>query len=415
MKKVVIVGGGISGLFSAYYLSKSNHQITIIDNANFEHGCSHGNAGLIVPSHIIPLASPGVMPQAIKWMFNSYSPFSFHPKLNKDFISWCLKFLQNSTKTHVNNSILPLRNISFLSSNLYKEIAEEFSNSFSLNSKGLLMLYKSEKIAEEETELAILANKNGINTKSLTLEELELLDPNCNYDVLGGIHYLSDSHLTPNVLLKTLVEDLKSKNVEFIPNESISEINVKEQQIISVSSTRKKFEGDSFILSSGVWSAGLLKKIKLNVPLMAGKGYSFNVGNKKKLPTIPSILVDARVAVTPMNKNLRIAGTMEIDSINSKIRINRIQGMVNSFNNYYPKLNVKMPEKKEIWYGLRPCSPDGLPYLGRSEVYKNLFVASGHAMLGLSLGAATGKIISELISEKKTSIDISAFNIERYN
>lgn len=415
MKKVVIVGGGISGLFSAYYLNKLNHQVTIIDNANFEHGCSHGNAGLIVPSHIIPLASPGVIPQAIKWMFNSHSPFSFHPKLNIDFVSWCLKFLQKSTKTHVKNSILPLRNISFLSSNLYKELAEEFSNSFHLNSKGLLMLYKSEKIAKEETKLAILANNNGIKTKSLSQEELEQLDPNCNYDVLGGIHYLSDSHLSPSELIKSLVKYLKSKHVEFIPNESISEISVKENQIISVSSNKKKYDGDSFILSSGVWSAGLLRKIKLNVPLMAGKGYSFSVHTQNNFPTIPSILIDARVAVTPINNILRIAGTMEIDSINSKIRKNRIQGMVNSFNNYYPKLNVEIPEKKEIWYGLRPCSPDGLPYLGRSEVYKNLFVASGHAMLGLSLGAATGKLISELISEEKTSIDISAFNIERYN
>ena len=246
MKKVVIVGGGISGLFSAYYLSKLNYQITIIDNANFEHGCSHGNAGLIVPSHIVPLASPGVVPQAIKWMFNSNSPFSFHPKLNKDFISWCLRFLRNSTKAHVDNSILPLSNISFLSSNLYKEIAEEFNNSFHLNSKGLLMLFKSKRVAEEETKLAQLANQHGIETKTLSPEELKKLDPNCNYDALGGIHYLSDSHLTPNILIKTLVEDLESKNVEFISNETISEINVKEQQIISVSSTRKKFEGDSF-------------------------------------------------------------------------------------------------------------------------------------------------------------------------
>jgi len=415
MKKVVIVGGGISGLFSAYYLSQLNYQITIIDNANFEHGCSHGNAGLIVPSHIIPLASPGVVPQAIKWMFNSHSPFSFHPKLNKDFISWCYRFLKNSTKSHVKNSILPLKNISLLSSNLYKEVAKDFNNSFSLNSKGLLMLYKSEKIAEEENKLSKLAEENGIKTKTLSSEEIANLDPNCNYNIIGGIHYLSDSHLTPHVLIRSLIQYLKSKSVEFISNSTISEITIKNNQVISISNGSDIFEGDSFLFSSGVWSANLLKTINLNLPLMSGKGYSFNIENQNNYPTIPSILVDARVAVTPMGKSLRIAGTMEIDSINQKIRPNRVKGMVDSFNQYYPQLNVKMPKKENVWYGLRPCSPDGLPYIGKSNSFSNLFVATGHAMLGLSLGPATGKLISEIVSEKVTSTDISNFNIERYN
>lgn len=415
MKKVVIVGGGISGLFSAYYLSKLNYQITIIDNANFEHGCSHGNAGLIVPSHIIPLASPGVIPQAIKWMFNSHSPFSFHPKLNKDFISWCLNFLRNSTSSHVRNSIIPLREISFLSNGLYKEISEEFNNSFSLSSKGLFMLYKSEKVAEEEIELAKLAEEKGIKTNVLSSSEIKHLDPICEYDILGGVHYLSDSHLTPNKLINNLVAYLKSNNVKFVSGQTITETCIKGKQIVSVSSKEQIFEADSFLFSSGVWSTELLKKINLNIPLMSGKGYSFDIKLQNNFPTIPSILVDARVAVTPMDRTLRIAGTMEIDSINQNINIKRVEGMVKSFNQYYRKLSVQIPPKENIWYGLRPCSPDGLPYIGKSEAYNNLFIATGHAMLGLSLGPATGKLISELISEQKNSINIAAFNTERYN
>ncbi len=209
MKKVVIIGGGVSGLFSAYYLTKLNHQVTIIDNANFINGCSHGNAGLIVPSHIIPLAAPGVIPKALKWMFNSRSPFSFHPKLNRDFISWCFRFLQNASESKVKSSIIPLRDISFLSSSLYKEVSEEFSNSFSLNSKGLLMLYKNEKIAEEEIKLAELAESYGIKTNILSNDEINSLDPSCEYNVLGGVHYLSDSHLKSKYLLISLVDHLK--------------------------------------------------------------------------------------------------------------------------------------------------------------------------------------------------------------
>lgn len=415
MKKVVIIGGGVSGLFSAYYLSKLNYQVTIIDSENFVRGCSHGNAGLVVPSHIIPLAAPGIIAKALKWMLNSRSPFSFHPKLNKDFISWCVHFIKNSTESNVKKSIIPLRDISLLSASLYKELSEEFGNSFSLRSSGLLMLYKSEKIAEEEYGLAKLAKSYGIETKILTPKEINTLDPNCKYNVLGGIHYLNDSHLNPNLLVNNLIEHLKSQKVEFISGELITEITQVGNSIRSVNSNLQEYEGDAFLFSSGVWTSKLLKKINLNIPLMPGKGYSFNIKSKNNFPTIPSILVDAKVAVTPMENSLRIAGTMEIDTINSKIKTNRIHGMVNSFNKYYPDLEVSMPSKKAIWYGLRPCSPDGLPYIGKSKSYNNLFIAAGHAMLGLSLGPATGKLISEVISETKTSIDLSPFNLERYS
>lgn len=415
MKKVVIVGGGVSGLFSAYYLTKLNYQVTIIDNAGFINGCSHGNAGLVVPSHIIPLAAPGIIPKALKWMFNSRSPFSFHPKLNRDFISWCFRFLKNSSESNVKRSIIPLRDISFLSSSLYKEVSEEFKNSFSYNNKGLLMLYKSDIVAEEEVKLAELAQSYGIRTNILSNDEINSLDPNCKYNVLGGVHYLNDSHLNPNILLRNLIDHLKTVNVEFIPGETITDIILTGKNVKSVRSNSQEFEGDSFLFCSGVWTSSLLKKIKLNIPLMPGKGYSFITEMKNNFPTIPSILVDARVAVTPMESSLRIAGTMEIDTVNSKIRVNRVKGMVGSFNKYYPELKVTMPDKKNIWYGLRPCSPDGLPYLGKSKVYKNLFIATGHAMLGLSLGPATGKLIAEMIAETKSSIDIVAFNPERYN
>jgi D-amino-acid dehydrogenase len=415
MEKVVVVGGGVSGLFSAYYLNKLNYDVTIIDSGDFTHGCSHGNAGLIVPSHIIPLAAPGVIPKVIRWMFNSQSPFSFHPKLNKEFIAWCINFMKNSTKSHINKSIVPLRDISFLSSQLYKEVAVEFKNSFELKSKGLLMLYKNTKTADEEIKLAKLAENYGIETNILSGEDLKKLDPNCTYDVLGGIHYLSDSHLTTNILMNNLVEYLKSQNVVFISGEAITSIKLSGNQVQSISSETKEYLADTFLFSSGAWTSNLLKKINLKIPLVAGKGYSFNVEVNTGFPTIPSILVDARVAVTPMGNNLRIAGTMEIDNINSKISTNRVIGMVNSFNRYYPHLNIKIPQKENIWYGLRPCSPDGLPYIGKSEFYKNLFIATGHAMLGLSLGPATGKLISEVISETKTSIDLSTFNPERYN
>ena len=415
MKKVVIVGGGVSGLFSAYYLNKLNFDVTIIDEYDFDNGCSHGNAGFVVPSHIIPLASPSMIPKAVKWMFNSKSPLSFYPRLNKDFISWCFKFLRSANKTHVNNSIVPLRDISFLSSNLYKEVAEELNNSFGLTSKGLLMLYKNEKTAEEEIALAKLSNKYGIETNILSKSDIQNLDPHCKYDVNGGVIYYCDSHFTPNYLINSLVENLKSKNVNLVSNEVIRKIKFSSKHIRSIGGSKDTYEADSFLFASGVWTAELLKKLKVNIPLMPGKGYSFNVETRNNFPTYPSILVDERVAVTPMNGFLRIGGNMEIDLINHKVRTSRVKNMLDSFIKYYPELKFEMPDEDNIWHGLRPCSPDGLPYIGKSNKYGNLFIAAGHAMLGMSLGPATGKLISEIISNQKTSINIDDYNPERFN
>ena len=414
MSSVVIVGGGVSGLFSAYYLSKLNFEVTVIDNASFQHGCSHGNAGLIVPSHIIPLAAPGILPQAIKWMFNSRSPFSFHPRMDTKFISWCIKFLQNSTKSNVNRSIKPLRDISFLSKDLYSDISTEFDDTIHLQSKGLLMLYKSSQTEDEEMKLSELANKQGIETNILTNSTLNDLDPNCQYNVKGAVHYLNDMHLSPNILMKKLLEFLKAHSVRFV-NDTIANIDLRNNKISSISGKFNNFKDDEYLFTSGVWTSSLMNQINLNLPLVPGKGYSFTQQSKSNFPTIPSILVDDRVAVTPIGDTLRIAGTMEIDKINSNISMNRVEGMVDSFNKYYPELNVKTPKMKDVWYGLRPCSPDGLPFIGKCKEIRNLSIAAGHAMLGLSLGPATGKLISEIISESNTSIAVEAFRVNRYS
>lgn len=413
MKKVVIIGGGISGLFSAYYLSNLDYKITIIDKFSFKNGCSHGNAGLIVPSHIIPLAAPGIIPMAIKWMFNSKSPFSFHPHLEKNFVNWCIRFFLNSTQNNVYNSIKPLRDIALLSSKLYQDFSTEHGNDFGLTSKGLLMLFKNSKTAEEETELAKLAKKYGITANELSRGQIKKLDPNCNYDVLGGVHYLTDSHLTPDLLIKLLIKILKDKNVTLIDNDSVESIITANNKIQSITTKNTLYKADIFIFAAGVWTTKLLKKIDVDLPIVAGKGYSFNLPIQSNFPKFPSILVDNKVAVTPMKNNLKIAGTMEIDNINNKIRMNRVTGMVNSFNKNFPDLNVQLPEKKDVWFGLRPCSIDGLPYIGNINKFNNLFVATGHAMLGLSLGPATGKLLSEIISHQSPSINSDAFEPQR--
>ena len=200
-KEVIVIGGGIIGLCSAYYLAKEGHKVTVIDKSNMLNGASYGNAGMIVPSHIIPLAQPGAIQQGVKWLFNAKSPFYIKPSLNFELINWMFKFYKNSNQNHVDNSMLHLRNLSFLSKELYQEFAKT-SNQFLYEEKGLLMLYQNEKVGEEEIKAAELAQRYGIEVDYLDNKGIQNLEKNTIVNALGAVHYKSDAHLSPNLFMK---------------------------------------------------------------------------------------------------------------------------------------------------------------------------------------------------------------------
>ena len=216
--------------------------------------------------------------------------------------------------------------------------------------------------------------------------------------------------------MRGLIKYIESaKGVTIYRNTEIVKITHNDGKISSVSSKDKEFKGDAYVVAGGAWSPGIARLAGLKVPLMPGKGYSFMVPQEEsKRMTIPSILCEARVAITPMNNSIRYGGTMEVGKINSQINMNRVQGIVESVPKYFPNFNPGMPQQKDIWFGFRPVSPDGMPYIGLSNKYKNLAIATGHAMIGLSLGPATGKIVSEVLNGQPTEMNITPFAVDRF-
>lgn len=412
MSKVVVIGGGIVGLMSAYYLNQSGHQVTVIEKSDFTKTCSYGNAGLIVPSHIIPLAAPGMISMGLKWMFNPGSPFGFKPSLSKDLISWIWKFYKSSNKMHVEKSKIPLRDFNLLSKELYQELSKSFD--FHLKNTGILLMFKTEEAGRHEIETGIEARRLGLDIEILNgkeVQEIEQIETN----VAGAVYFKCDSHIYPGKLLTAIIDHLKNNNTVILDNTEIINFELKNGEITTVITKDKKFEADYFVLSGGMWSNKLSGKLNINIPLQSGKGYSITLQNFKNPPKYPSLLLETRAAVTPMGNDLRLAGTMELGSNNDKINFKRVKGYLSRMKDYYPGIDPIIPNAKEIWFGHRPCSPDGLPYIGRSKMFKNLIFATGHAMMGLSLGPATGKLVQEIIDDKKTSVNLTPFNPERYN
>ncbi len=413
-KEVLIIGGGIIGLCSAYYLQKSGHKVTVIDKSDFSSGASYVNAGYITPSHIISLAAPGMINKGIKWMFDSSSPFYVKPRLDYDFLKWTYLFKKASTHKKVQESIPIIKDINLFSRELYKDIKSSNDFDFFFRHKGLLMCYQTDKAGEEEWNIGKRAIKEGLKVENLTKEQVQKLEPNAGLKIKGAVYYHSDAHMTPNEFMPQLKAYLEKNGITILSNEEVLDINVIGEKVTSIKTNKQELIADEIIIATGSWSQKLVKKLKITIPIQAGKGYRINVAKETGI-TIPAILMEAKVAVTPMNGFTSFAGTMEVDEINHNINPTRVNSIAKAGEKFYNGLKIDQIDKDNAQCGLRPCSPDGLPYIGRLATIKNITVATGHAMMGWSLGPATGKLVSEIISEEKTSLNLSPFNPNRYN
>ncbi len=413
-KKIVIVGGGIIGLSTAYAALKEGASVTIVDRIS-SHGdnCSIGNAGMIVPSHFIPLAAPGAFSNAIKWMMDPESPFHVQPRLSWNLMKWGLRFYLAATDKQVEQASPLLRDLSFASRDLFIQWSESGIDC-SLAKKGLLMLCKTEHAMTEEADIAHRARDLGVPAQTLSAAETSALDPNVTMDILGSVYYPKDCHLDPSQLLTSLKEKIVALGGKILTDCLVTGWKIKGQLIYALETNQGEIEADEFVLSAGVYSDGLVRALKLQLPMQPGKGYSLTLPNPIEQPNVCSILCEARVAVTPIGTGLRFGGTMQIGELNQSIDPRRVHGILKNIPEYMPRFRVQHFDGIQPWCGLRPVSPDGLPYIGRTKAWKNLTIATGHAMMGLSLGPVTGELVNQVLHGKPTKINIERLSPDRY-
>jgi len=409
---ILVIGGGVIGVCSAYYLALKGFKVTLIEKNEIASGCSDGNAGLIVPSYAIPLASPGALGDGLRWLFDSESPFYIKPRFDLDLIKWLARFVLASRMGNMLRSMPVLRDLLFTSRVLFDELAQVDDFDFRFNARGSLSVCLTQSAFEKEKEETHLLERFDIPVRVVDQEEVHELEPALLPNVIGGVYYPKDGRINPALFVIGLADKARELGVQIWSKTGAIGFETSNRKITGVHTTRGVIHPKQIVLGAGSWSPEMARGLNLRLPIQAAKGYSITLENPPVTPKLPLFFSEAHAVANPLGDALRIAGTLELAGMDFSFNSRRIDAIRRSSCNYLPGLDDA--KVIEIWRGLRPCTPDGLPIISRSRDFNNLIVATGHAMLGISLGPITGRLVSQLVGGEKTDVDLTPFRMERF-
>lgn len=411
--KVVIVGGGAIGLATAYYLLKKNRRIVLIDKGDFGQEASKGNMGWVCPLLAEPVPSPGLIKTSFKWMFKKDSPLYISPFKMPFMSKWLLDFWGHSNETDYKKGEAALHELQKHTFSLFDDLEEDGLN-FEMYKDGFIFLFSDKKELNNTLEkIKVRANKLKMEQPViLSPDEVKKMEPNVSSEISGAIYLKDQRHIRPESLWSAMINHLKSYGVEFQTNTEVIDFKIKRKKVIAVKTRDGYVDGDEFLVSAGAWSRPLLKKAGYNIPIQAGKGYSITLSNPSFNINHPMYLGESKVGISPFGNEIRLGGTMELSGNNLKLNEERIKSIRASATKYLPQDLIGDAEIK--WTGMRPMTPDGLPIIDKLPKIKNMFLASGHNMEGVSLSLITGKIMSELITSKNEEHKFPAFKANRF-
>ena len=395
---VLVIGAGSIGVCCAYFLAERGAQVTLIDQGEICAGCSHGNAGQLSPSHSVPLAAPGVIWQTLRWIPNPESPFYIRPRLSRELIAWLWRFRAACTDQHVDRATPVLRDLSLKSIDLFSTLAEMGDVEFFYKKQGVLKLFRTEQGRRDALHEAALLEKIGTETELLDGPTVRERLNGLATSAVGGMYYPTDAHIMPSDFVHAMARKSASMGVQVHTSTRVLGFEKEDRRITGVQTSAGVLRADEVVLAAGAWSSGIARDLGLKLPIQPAKGYSLTYAKPEGSPPLPVILMEARVFMTPMGATLRFGGTLELAGMDLSINQRRVNAIVRAVERYLPGLNVAALQPSEVWAGLRPTTPDGLPLLGRSPAYRNLIIAAGHAMMGMSTGPASGLLVAQMIA-----------------
>jgi D-amino-acid dehydrogenase len=411
--RVVVVGGGVVGLCCAYELMRSGAEVTVVERHHCGRAASLGNAGWVVPSLSAPMPAPGITTQALKMIFNSDGPLRLRPRLDPDFLRWCWRFWRNSTQEHYEAGLKALLRLNEQTIQLYKDLRTS-GVEFEMHESGLLIATLSEETLEEYAELLETEKAAGYSGRVELLRKEALLEvePALSDAVVGAVYAKDDLHVRPDTLVSGLAGHLISKDVRVLEDTEVYGLEPAGKGEWLVTTSREKLAAERVVVAAGMWSSELLAKLGVRIPLEAGKGYSVTARGRGTKPRHAMKLAEPNVACSPFEEAVRISGIFELGGRDLFVNRRLLEGVLRSASLFLR--DWVMEEPRFEWAGLRPSTPDDLPLIGTVPGFENLYVATGHGMLGVTLAPATAATMVPLVLENKLPSVLEPFRVDRF-
>jgi D-amino-acid dehydrogenase len=409
---VLVIGGGAIGVCSAYYLAEQGLRVSVVEQGEIASGCSGANAGLIVPSHCVPMASPGALSLGLKGMLKPKSPFYVKLRFDPALFYWLRRFRKACNSEQMHRGIRVLHDLGWASIELFNDLLEDKTLECNYRQEGWLLTYKTEKGFKQAQEEARLLEPYNIKSKILSADETLEMEPTLHPPISGGIYFPEDVHLDPEKFVQALAKRLREQGITIITQAEVIELKTSQQLVTNVRTTRGDFQPKKVVLAAGAWAPDLAKSLGFRLPVQPAKGYSISMKCPKSCPRLPLYLSEAKVAVTPLEDELRLAGTLELAGMDFKLNLRRVNAIMRAAKYYLEQAESK--DIIKINQGLRPCTPDGLPIIDRFPGYSNLFVATGHGMLGITLAPITGRLVSQLVCKQTPDVYLAPVSVTRF-
>lgn len=407
---VLVIGGGAIGVASAYELARRGARVLLVERGpELAWGCSAGNAGLICPSHAAPLATPAALRLGLRWMLKRDSPFYVRPRAS--VMPWVARFALACTAERAKAATNLIRSLSRTSLDLHAELAAAgVDTGFTRN--GILNVYETSNGFEAGRREAELHRNARLRCTVLDPAEARSLEPTLVAPIAGAVYYPDEAHCDPWRFVQALGGAAASAGAEIYSGVEVLAIRRDASRVRSVETTAGVIHPKTVVLAAGVWTRQLARGLGLRVPLEGGKGYHLDIEPPPRAPRVPVFLQESRVIATPLTDRIRFAGTLELAGLDLRVDPIRLDAMARAG---WAALGLDHPRVLEVWGGLRPCAPDGLPILGRAAGLENLVLATGHAMLGLTLAPVTGRLVAADVAGDETEWDLNLLRPDRFS
>ena len=415
--KICVLGAGVIGTTTAYFLQKGGHEVTVIDRqsgAGLE--TSFANGGQISVSHAAPWAGPQVPILMLKWLGKEDAPLLYHLRADPALWRWSIQFLMNCRTAKSRENTVKSLKLALYSRQLLLAIREDTGIEYDLKTLGILDIHRNAKTYGKAVTNAAMLNELGCTNKMLGQKSVFELEPalkETGSDILGGVHTPDDESGDAHAFTRKLAIICANRGVTFRYNETVSLLEKEAGRISSVVTDKRRYKADAYVVSIASYTPKLLRPLGLKLPIYPAKGYSVTipVGGRNNAPQISVSDEDHRIVYTRLGERLRVAGTAEFDGFNTRLNKKRGNAILEMARSQFP--NAGDFDNSTLWTGLRPLTPDGLPAIGRTPM-DNLYLNTGHGTLGWTLCAGSGKAAADLVTGNIPDIDLSGFAPDRF-